>query len=115
MVEPELLEMMTQKVRLYATGATDAYGRKTFATTPVEAPCHIDGHTKEVFSKGGEVAMAQGVAYLSTVYPWLTEACRIDVPELSSATGWRRANIITVDTTYDETGPYNQVIYYGAA
>lgn len=115
MIDPELAALMTQKVRSYAPGTRDAYGNISFAPSPVEMPCHIQGRVKEVLTRSGEVAVSTGQALLSDVYPALTDAHKLEVPSLSSPSGWRTVNIIAVITSYDEAGPYYQTIYYGEA
>lgn len=113
MIEPELAALMTQKVRSYAPGPMNAYGQTSYSATPVEMPCHIMGRIKEVQTRTGELAMSTGQAILSDVYPALTDAHRLEIPSLSSPSGWRTVNIVAVITSYDENGPYYQTIFYG--
>lgn len=113
MIEPELAALCTQTVKVYPPGAVDAYGQTNYATTPLTLPCHIVGRYQEITDRRGETVVANGHAILTNCYPGLSERYLLQIPDMSAPSGWTMVNIIAVITRYDETGPYNQVIYYG--
>jgi hypothetical protein len=113
-MEPELAALCTQTVKAYAPGTTDAYGQLSYSATPLTLKCHIVGRFMEVIDKHGEAVTANGSAILTDCYPGLSDRYILDVPDMSMPSGWRRVNIISVVTRYDEKGPHHQVIYFGA-
>ena len=113
MIEPELAAICTQTVKAYAPSGTDHYGQTTYAAVPLTLPCHLVGRYQEITDKRGETAIANGHAILTDCYPGLSDKYRLEIPDMSSPSGWSRVNIIAVITRYDDKGPYNQVIYFG--
>lgn len=116
-MDRELKDLCTQTVLLYTLQSTDEYGQDTWGDK-VEAKCHIDGRTREVITAKGSKKAASGCAYLAEIYPWLTEATNMYVPDLASTltgekAGYRWVEIVGVDVLYDEDGVYAQVVYYG--
>lgn len=113
MIDPLLASLMTQTVYAYLSTGTSPYGQPVFSSTPITIPCHIVGRIQEVVTPTGEAAMSTGVAICADVYPGLSDAAVLDVPDLTQASGRSRVNIIAIVTRYDEAGAHHQSIYYG--
>lgn len=113
MLDPELIELMTQTVRFYAPVGTDEYGYQKFSTTYTEMACHIRGRLQMITIPNGELKSSTGTVYLAGVLPALTDAWTMDVPDLSSTTGWRGVELAAVTLIYDEAEPCYQAVHYG--
>lgn len=110
-IENDMLEIYDQTVQIFRYLSTNKYAEDTYAETPDVLPCRLEGATAEIITPTGSKAASIGSAYLTDVYPWLTEKCDMKVQNLNGGYDW--VELLNVDTHYDQNGPYYQVLYYG--
>lgn len=110
-IENDLLDIYDQTVQIFRYLSTNKYAEDKYAETPDVLPCRLEGATAEVITPTGSKAAAIGTAFLTDVYPWLTEKCDMKVQNLNGGYDW--VELLNVDTHYDQNGPYYQVLYYG--
>lgn len=106
-IDPELDEMMAQRIGHLAAATIDGYGRRTYRA-PVEIGCHIDGKSVDVVTAEGSTVSGSGTCWLNGHYPDIGLADRIVLPE-----GGDRG-LVEVQTVYDESGPHHTKLIYGA-
>lgn len=109
-IEAELAELYINQVEVYPFLKSDKYGTDSYGP-PVVLPCRLEGRTREIITPTGSKQASTGQAYLTDVYPWMTEKC--DLKVLNPAGVWEWVELLNVDTHYDQDTPYYQVLYYG--
>lgn len=103
MVDPELLELFSQTVKLApGDGAGfDAYGQTDNFGADIELQAHVEGTVvQSVADPSGHTYYTQGIVYLTDVYPWIDVRCRLTLDNA------QRVVIVNVATDWDENGPY---------
>lgn len=105
-MEAEFLELMGQTIQRKPAQGLTAYGQRTHKP-PVEHQCHLKQGLVEVSQPDGETREAEGTIWLAGVFPDVTTADRVILPD------GKETGVVQVQTVYDEDGPHHTVIMYG--
>lgn len=105
MIDPELLELHESTVQLAPPSARALDGGTTWGTA-VDYQAHVESKRMMVRNAAGELMLATGRVFLVDVYPALTELYQLTLPDGS------KRKVVAIETTYDRSGPYQNVIYY---
>ena len=105
MIDAALLELFSATVTIAAPGTRALDGASSPGTaTPYQAK--VEPGIKMIRNQRGEEVVSMGRVFLIDHYPAITPRHRLTLPDGSTPP------IITIETTYDERGPYQTVLHY---
>ena len=106
MLEPELLELLESTVLLAAPQGTRTVDGQTAYAANVGYRAHVEPTSKRLLTEAGETIAATGRVLLDDAYPTLTQQHRLTLPS------GQQPVLLSVETTYDPSGPYQTVLYF---
>jgi hypothetical protein len=112
-MDVELMALCTQQVRFYAQTTVDEYGFQTWSKTPQVVNCHMESRVQLFATRTGEMKTQSGRCFLAGVFPWLTDRYLMEVPDVSTPSGWRQTEILAVTVRYNESAADHQVVHFG--
>lgn len=109
-IEAELAELFFNEVQVFPFLRTNKYATDEYGPA-VTLQCRLEATTKEIITPNGSKQASTGKAFLTDVYPWITE--KSDLKIKNPAGEWEWVELLNVDTYYDQDSPYYQVLYFG--